>query len=347
MSAPPDIAWSRQLAGTSAGQVALWALAALVILSAHAAAGWWAMRERPLPVAEDAAPAIMVELASLAMAPQASEEQVAMDAVDSTAAEAVETPDMAEPVEPVETVQPEALFPETVEPVTETAEAVEPEPVEDMLPEETVAEEAPVEVALAAEAVDPLLPVEAEPVAEPEVTAALAETIEPDTVEPVEEVVPLPTPRPEPPRREVRKEPPKKQEQTPPKKRKQPAPSQQQTKAQVQVAEAAPRAAAPQASSGSGASVSPARWQSRLMAHLERRKRYPAEARRAGREGTAQVRFLIDANGNVASVSLMRSSGVAELDAEVVALVHRASPVPAPPPGVSRTIVVPIRFSLR
>jgi periplasmic protein TonB len=83
------------------------------------------------------------------------------------------------------------------------------------------------------------------------------------------------------------------------------------------------------------------------MAHLERRKRYPAEARRAGRQGTAQVRFSIDANGNVQSVSLTSSSGVAELDAEVVALVRRASPVPAPPPGVSRTIVVPIRFSMR
>lgn len=330
MSSRPDIAWSRQLARTSKRQVALWSLAGLVMLTVHATAGWWAMRERPMPVAEDAAPAIMVELASLAMAPQASEEQVAMDEVDAVAAEAVETPDTAEPVEPVETVQPEDL--------PETVEAVEPEPVE----------EAPVETALAAEAVDPLMPTEVEPVAEPEVTAALVETVEPETIEPLEEVaVPLPTPRPEPPKREVRREQPRKQEQTRPRKQQQPAPSRQQTRAQVQAAQPAKRAAAPQAASGGGSSVSPARWQSRLMAHLERRKRYPSGARRAGKQGTAQVRFSIDANGNVGSVSLSRSSGVPELDAEVVALVRRASPVPAPPPGVNRTIVVPIRFSLR
>jgi protein TonB len=93
--------------------------------------------------------------------------------------------------------------------------------------------------------------------------------------------------------------------------------------------------------------VSPARWQARLASHLERRKRYPSAARRQGQQGTAQVRFTIDGSGNVQSVSLVRSSGVALLDEEVVALVRRASPVPAPPPGVNRTIVVPIRFSVR
>jgi periplasmic protein TonB len=28
-------------------------------------------------------------------------------------------------------------------------------------------------------------------------------------------------------------------------------------------------------------------------------------------------------------------------------MVRRASPVPAPPPGVNRTIMVPVRFNLR
>lgn len=83
------------------------------------------------------------------------------------------------------------------------------------------------------------------------------------------------------------------------------------------------------------------------MSHLERRKRYPSAAKRQRKQGVAQVRFSIDANGNVGSVRLTRSSGVPELDAEVVSLVRRASPVPAPPPGVGRTIVVPIQFSLR
>lgn len=93
--------------------------------------------------------------------------------------------------------------------------------------------------------------------------------------------------------------------------------------------------------------MSPARWQSRLMSHLERRKRYPSSAKRARKQGVVQVRFTIDGSGNVGSVALTRSSGVSELDNEVLSLVRRASPVPAPPPGVSRTIVVPIKFSLR
>lgn len=328
MNGRPDIAWSRQLAGTSRGQIALWSVAALFILSAHATAGWWVMRERPMPAANDAAPAIMVELASIPMAPQAPEEQVAMDTVDSVAAEAVEAPDTLVPIEPIEAVEPDVAEP------VEVAEAVEAEPVQ----------ETPV-----AEAVDPLMPEDVEPVAEPQVTAALSEAVEPDVVQPEQDqMVPLPTPRPEPPRQEAkREERPKKQEQPRPRNEQKQTPSKQQTRAQSQVAQAAPRAAAPQAASGSGSSVSPARWQSRLMAHLERRKKYPSAARRARQEGVAQVRFSIDANGNVGSVALSRSSGVAELDAEVVSLVRRASPVPAPPPGVNRTIVVPIQFSLR
>ncbi|WP_415012690.1 energy transducer TonB family protein [Amaricoccus sp.] len=43
----------------------------------------------------------------------------------------------------------------------------------------------------------------------------------------------------------------------------------------------------------------------------------------------------------------MRSSGFADLDAEVMALMTRASPVPAPPPGANRTITVPINFNLK
>jgi protein TonB len=59
------------------------------------------------------------------------------------------------------------------------------------------------------------------------------------------------------------------------------------------------------------------------------------------------VRFTIDERGNVLSASLARSSGFAELDQEVVALVRRASPVPAPPPGANRSITAPVRFSTR
>jgi len=92
-------------------------------------------------------------------------------------------------------------------------------------------------------------------------------------------------------------------------------------------------------------SVSPANWQSRLMAHLEQRKRYPAGARARNERGIAYARFTIDDAGNVLSVALARSSGFSELDQEVLSLVRRASPVPALPPGVNRTITASVRFN--
>lgn len=295
MSPRPDIAWSRQLAGTSASAVVLWIFAGTVVMAAHGAAGWWLMQERPAPASMPEPAAIMIDLAAVPMAPAAVEEQIAPDEVDAEAAEdvPVETAEEVEVAEAVEPVEPEKVV-----------EAVEPEPVE---------------------------PVE-------ELVAAL---------DPVE--LPLPQARPEPPRKEeARREKPKEK----PRRKPEPAkakqkPSAETRKAQVQAPAEAPRAAAPQNSSGASASVSPARWQARVASHLERRKRYPAAARRQGQQGTAQVRFTIDGSGNVQSVSLLRSSGVPALDEEVVALVRRASPVPAPPPGVNRTIVVPIRFSMR
>jgi len=94
-------------------------------------------------------------------------------------------------------------------------------------------------------------------------------------------------------------------------------------------------------------SASLERWQARLMAHLERRKRYPAAARQQRQEGIAEVRFRIDGGGNVLAAELVRSSGYDALDTEATGLVRRASPVPAPPPGVNGIITVPIHFSVR
>lgn len=89
------------------------------------------------------------------------------------------------------------------------------------------------------------------------------------------------------------------------------------------------------------------RWQSRLMAHLERHKRYPVSSRRRREQGIAHVRFRIDPAGTVLAADLVRSSSFDGLDGEAVALVMRASPVPAPPPGTNGLITVPIRFSVR
>ena len=99
------------------------------------------------------------------------------------------------------------------------------------------------------------------------------------------------------------------------------------------------------ASEGKSRSVDSDRWKSRVLAHLQRHKRYPANARKQKAQGNAQVRFRIDAHGNVLSVSLARSSGFAELDRAAIAMVRNASPIPVPPEGVNRTIVAPVHFT--
>jgi protein TonB len=167
------------------------------------------------------------------------------------------------------------------------------------------------------------------------------------TVEKAE--IPLPAAEPEkdlPKQRHPKKEHPKhaSPEKKPKPRRQKASPQSKATiEAQAQVRRSE-RTAAAQTASGVG-SVSSANWQSQLMAHLERRKRYPPGAQARGERGIVYVRFTIDESGNVLSANLVRSSGHAELDQEVLSLVRKASPVPAPPPGVQRDIIAPVRFS--
>ena len=89
-------------------------------------------------------------------------------------------------------------------------------------------------------------------------------------------------------------------------------------------------------------------WKTQLVAKLERSKRYPSEAH--GDHGTAQLAFSIDRQGGVHNARIVRSSGSSALDHETLALVHRAQPLPPPPPevpGAQIPIVVPIRYNAR
>lgn len=302
----------------------LWAFAAIVTLLAHVGAVAWAMRETPVAAADDSPPAaIMIELAPEAVAPEIDEQNVAVDQQEAQQIEA----------EPVQETEPAEEVVDT-EQVTQPEPEILPEPEpEKIVEEKTEVAETETEEAEPAEAEEPLE--EVDPIEEA-VTAQL-ENVE----------VPLPERRPEPPKKEVaKKEQPKaeKPRRKPPAKK--PAPSRNADVAKVQTRQAKV-AAASQTSAGRGANISPARWQARLLAHLERRKRYPSAARARGEQGIAYVRFRIDDAGNVTSVGLARSSGFPALDEEVVSMVRRASPVPAPPPGVNKNITVPVRFSVR
>jgi periplasmic protein TonB len=92
------------------------------------------------------------------------------------------------------------------------------------------------------------------------------------------------------------------------------------------------------------------RWESLLVAHIERFKRYPAEARSRGEQGIVQVFFTIDREGWVRASRVLKSSGYSELDNEVLSMLVRAQPMPKPPGQVSGTemsFAVPVHFTIR
>jgi periplasmic protein TonB len=91
-------------------------------------------------------------------------------------------------------------------------------------------------------------------------------------------------------------------------------------------------------------------WQSLLLRRLQEFKSYPAKARSRNEQGVVLLAFSIDRNGHVISRRIVRGSGFADLDAEVLELVERAQPMPAFPPSMTEAqldLTVPIRFSLR
>jgi periplasmic protein TonB len=145
-------------------------------------------------------------------------------------------------------------------------------------------------------------------------------------------LVTLPEPKPEVKPEEKPKEPPVQQQTAPPK-----------------AERTAPASAAARAGS-STANVVPPAWVSQLVAHLKRPKQYPRVARARHEEGIVTLGFTMDRDGHVLARNIAKSSGSQALDAEALAMLQRAQPLPAFPSsmtGSSRSFSVPIRFSLR
>ncbi len=296
------------------GEGLLWTTAGLLIATAHAGAVAVLLREPEMVIADSGPPpAIMIELAPEPEAVITEENEISTEQVDSEEVKTATSEPLPEPIpEPVEQPLPEPPppepEPEVAEALPEPAPLIEPEPLPEPVPE-----------------IDPI----------EQMVLAELENVE----------VPIPMMRPPVPKPEVEK----KKEPAPKKvvkKQVQPPATQAARTAKAEVAQSNRNAAAA-AANGAGRSVSPAKWQSRLMSHLERRKRYPSAARSNREEGTVYVRFRIDDSGNVLSVSLSRSSGYPTLDSAVLDMVRAASPVPAPPEGVNKTIEAPVRFNLR
>ena len=108
--------------------------------------------------------------------------------------------------------------------------------------------------------------------------------------------------------------------------------------------------AAPFNSDTPSTSAAPASWQSRVLGHLARFKRYPGDARQRKRAGAAWVRFQVDRDGKLLASELVTSSGTVLLDREALQVLQRAQPLPAPPGNVLHqgtvTVTLPVSFKL-
>lgn len=148
---------------------------------------------------------------------------------------------------------------------------------------------------------------------------------------------PKPKPKPQPPKVEKKPEPPKEQPPAEQTVDSRPAPPQP----------AKPAAPAPSVASNSNALPS---WQSDLLRHLAKYKKYPEDARRRGMTGVNRLRFVVDADGKVLSYSLAGGSGSAALDRATMEMIRRAQPLPKPPAEIlvngSLEVVAPFVYSL-
>jgi periplasmic protein TonB len=304
---------SRFHAGLTAAR---WGAAALIVAGAHAGAVWAALnwREAETPPSEPP-PAVMIDLAPVAVAPSAPPQEVA-PGPQQTEAELQPTPDPTPPIDepkpdptpPIPTQEAESL---ALDPAPPKAS-----PLPDLKP-------------------DPAPPAPPMHMKIPD----LPKNEEADAV-----LAPPPPPPPEP---KAQKKPPAK---APEAERKKPVRLDKKRVLQTTAPPAAEArqstaAAAPAAGAASQASVAPASWKGDLVAHLNRYKRYPAGA---VSYGTASIVFTINRSGQVLSSRLIGSSGDHALDEEAVSLPRRASPVPPPPPGMGGatfTLTVPVRFN--
>ncbi len=297
------------------GEIALWSVAALVMISVHAAGAYYLMQEKPEEQGDNAPQAaIMIELAAL---PEAVNTEETVEANDEVETEEVKS----NVTQPVEEPPPVEAPPEPVpEPVVEEPPP-EPEPTPEVPPEVV---QQPVEEPAPPEPVQEVDPIEQQQVAE-------LENVE----------VPLPVLRPPPPppvqkKVEKEKEPEKKRVQKPT-----PAPQQSQRR-DIAKAEAtqSDRTAASRNSAGSASSsVSPADWASKVQSAVARRI-----VRGAGRSGmTVTVSFVVQNDGSIGRLSVVKSTGDEAVDAKIKSSIGRAS-VSTPPPGAQTSFVVPVQI---
>ncbi|HWV10635.1 energy transducer TonB [Pseudomonas sp.] len=193
--------------------------------------------------------------------------------------------------------------------------------------------------------------VELEPLAAPAPAAPPPPEVVPEEPEPQPKLVEAPKPKlaitPPKPKPKPKPKPPKPVEPTPQAKPQETPPA-DTPPAPVATADSKP--AAPQQANISAPSQAEVTWQSKLISHLSKYKRYPDDARRRGIEGVNRLHLVIDGNGKVVSYTLTGKSGSASLDRATLQMIRRAQPLPAPPAemlkGGTVEIVAPFIYAL-
>lgn len=77
---------------------------------------------------------------------------------------------------------------------------------------------------------------------------------------------------------------------------------------------------------------------------IEEHLSYPSQARRMQWEGTCKLSFVVLENGHATEIKVLKGTGHAILDDNVVETIKRVSPFPRPPISVS--IVIPFTYTL-
>ena len=108
--------------------------------------------------------------------------------------------------------------------------------------------------------------------------------------------------------------------------------------------------AAPEEGSSAEAKRKIEAWQRKLFVHIVRHKRYPDQARSQRLTGETLISFRLDRQGQVSALKVARSSGSSLLDGAALAVLERASPLPAPPAQLtdqSLDFSIPMRFAAK
>ena len=262
-------------------------------------------------------------------------EQVVVLENSRAASEIVEVKEQQTPPQetPVEEVQTKMPPPEYMDVITSTAKEAE---AEDTLP---VTEPPPIEYAEA----DALPEKTPDPIENVDPKAVKLEAPEPIDLSKPEEVKDVKEIDPKPVELEV----PEPIDLTKPEEVKDIEPQKQQLASVEQVKTADPIEIKTASSRQSGGDAAQSRrYLGSLYSHILRFKVYP----KTRRVGTPVVRYTIDADGNLLSTEIKKSSGSSVLDQAALESVARAAPFPAFPEGFTKkkfVVTQPFKFKIR